>query len=136
MTYLFDTSTIINIIQDKPDKAIKIFKGHNLLDLSYYELGNVLWKFDHRKLFNKDEIKKIRETIELIWNIFRILKLNIEDFESTLNIAFENKITFYDASFIYLAHKSNFTLVSDDIKMITIGKKYGNVINSNEIPLI
>ena len=132
---VFDTSTIINIIQIKHDEAITVFKGQNLLDLSYYELGNVLWKLLYRSLLDKDEINKVRETIESIWSIFNVLKSTIEDFKKILDIAIENELTFYDASFVYHAQKNDLTLVSDDGKMVKIGKKYGGVITSNEVTI-
>lgn len=59
MNYLFDTSTIMNLIQSKSASALELFQGQFLIELSYYELGNILWKLKYREIISQKELQDL-----------------------------------------------------------------------------
>mgnify|MGYP001626405038 CR=1 FL=1 len=44
MSYLFDASSIISIIQYMKRNALRVLSGNYVLDLTIYEIGNAIWK--------------------------------------------------------------------------------------------
>mgnify|MGYP001772880200 CR=1 FL=1 len=82
-----------------------------MLDLTAYEVGNTIWK-EHRK-------GKIRDLTPVVTMFEKILehidKLSIgKEISEVIDIATKNSITFYDASYIYIARKYGFKLVTED----------------------
>ena len=44
MSYLFDASSIMNIIRHLKKDAAKVLRDNYVLDLTVYEVGNSIWK--------------------------------------------------------------------------------------------
>ena len=55
------------------------------------------------------------------------------DFSNILDIAVKERLTFYDASYIYLAKKSVLTLVTHDDTLSKIAKKYVKTVSVTDI---
>lgn len=94
------------ILKDVEDEKIYIF----MPELAKYEVGNAL-------LNKGPELPLINLALEKFYDI--PIQFIIEDFEfakSTIEIAQNFKITYYDASFISLAEKLNADLVTDNPK--------------------
>jgi len=82
--------------------------------LTEYEIGNTLWKQNKKK--ELDDPKRIAQIFEET-----IAELNTLRVDSTINvlaIAMERNLTFYDASYAYLAEKENIKLVTEDVDLI------------------
>jgi len=82
--------------------------------LTEYEIGNTLWKQNKKK--ELDDPKRIAQIFEEA-----IAELNTLWVDSTINvlaIAMERNLTFYDASYAYLAEKENIKLVTEDVNLI------------------
>ena len=117
---LYDTSAIINLCANK--KLDPLLEGYTL-NIAIYELGNAVWKQVH--IHKTITIEEAYIILDSLTGIFRKMKkLKVEDPLETLKIAVEEKITYYDASYIHAAVKNSLTLVTDDKKLYTIGKKY------------
>ena len=59
--------------------------------------------------------------------------MEIEDPQEILKIAVKENITFYDATYLYMAMKNSLTLVTDDEKLYITAKKYVKTIKSRVI---
>ena len=59
--------------------------------------------------------------------------MEIEDPQEILKIAVKENITFYDATYLYMAMKNSLTLVTDDEKLYITAKKYVKAIKSRVI---
>ncbi len=114
--YLLDSSAIAVLVGRLGRKALNYLRDIYTLDLVRYELGNVIWK-EHtiRASISSSEaisragyVAKLLETMK-IWGI-----RSDEDFKGTMSIALKLKLTFYDASYLYLAIKEDLTLVTED----------------------
>lgn len=82
--------------------------------LTEYEIGNVLWRENKKKkLKNPVRIAEIfSETI----GDFR--KIGIDSIVKVLTIAIERDLTFYDASYAYIAEKEKIKLVTEDADLL------------------
>ncbi|MCI4457487.1 MAG: type II toxin-antitoxin system VapC family toxin [Desulfurococcaceae archaeon] len=81
------------------------------LDLTKYEIGNVIWKE-----FKKNKIKDLLVVLQMFKEILsEINELSInKDLDEVEKISIENNMTFYDASYIYIARKHRLKIVTED----------------------
>lgn len=90
--------------------------------LTMYEIGNVLWKMNQqKKLKNPNRVAAIfSEAIQLL------RELEIDSIAGVLEVAIERNLTFYDASYAYIAEKQGLKLVTQDTDLL---KKCGAAIS-------
>ncbi|MBD3191150.1 MAG: hypothetical protein GF308_10920 [Candidatus Heimdallarchaeota archaeon] len=112
---------------------MNFFQDQFLTELSYYEFGNILWKLKYHEIISQKELQELSELIKDLWYFFNIISYKIEQFNEILTLAIQNKITFYDSSFIFYAKGHSLILVSDDEKMRTIVEKFVTVISSEDL---
>ncbi|NPA23440.1 MAG: type II toxin-antitoxin system VapC family toxin, partial [Crenarchaeota archaeon] len=128
--YVFDACAIINLLKRG---IVKPFLYGATLDLALYETLNALWK-EHKLLKNIDE-ETLKDLISILCKIFNILEIrSIRGMEyQALEIACNENITIYDASYITLAISMNAVLVTDDKKLQKIATKYVSAASSGEL---
>src|SRR5450759_5251998 len=82
--------------------------------LTEYEIGNVLCR-EHQQKKLKDPAR-----IATIFSeaIRPLRKLEIDSLANVLAVAIERRLTFYDASYAYLAEKENISLVTQDTDLL------------------
>ncbi len=126
--YLIDTSALYPLVKSLKENIIDYTDQFRILDLTIYEIGNVIWKEYRRGL-----IKDLSMTITM-FNIIldSIAKISIRpnDLESIINIALKNNISFYDASYIFVANKYGYILVSEDND---IKRSYEKTLTTNQL---
>ena len=116
MNYLFDTSSILNIIKSRKDAAIKVLKENYTLQLALYEIRNAIWKdITLLKSYSLDTGLKIISTVKKLLNYMNIINPNYP--KNVLTIAANLPATFYDASYIAATLENNLTFVTDDKKL-------------------
>lgn len=110
--FLFDASALYSLL-DYVDK-VDIKKIH-ILTLTFYEVGNVIWKeyYIHKKV--KDPITLSRLFYELMR---RFNVVENPPLEGVMKIAIERGLTYYDASYAYVAESLGLILVSNDKELI------------------
>ncbi|MEM0044604.1 MAG: type II toxin-antitoxin system VapC family toxin [Sulfolobales archaeon] len=128
--YLYDASAILNLVKRG---ELRVFLGGHTLDLAIYEVANAVWKECY--LLGKIKIETAYKVIELISGIFNVLNLHsVKGFEKeVMDIAVKEGVTFYDASYMYIAMRNKLTLVTDDRKLMSVARKYVNVVTTSEI---
>ena len=109
--YLIDASAIYPLILKLREKVFLYEDHFVILDLIIYEVGNVVWKeYQRGKIRDPASVMKMFEEI-----MGGVEKLNIEKgMLEVFEIAAKNNITFYDASYIYIARKRGLKLVTED----------------------
>ena len=114
--YLLDSSAIAVILKRLRERSVEILEGQFTLDLTRYELGNVIWK----ECALEDLISPDK-AVERVGDIARILEItknesirSSEDLRGVMKLATELKITFYDASYLYTAKSKEAILVTED----------------------
>jgi len=116
MNLVFDSSSIFGtILRNEVEKLV----GNQTLELARYELGNVLWKQAKRDRDGLTE-RGLRQLVQVITEALNLLDLaSVESHEKeVLGLAMRLGLTFYDASYVYLASRSGATLVTEDLKLL------------------
>ncbi len=123
MKYLFDSSAIFTAIKQN---KIEVLAGNFTLELARYELGNIIWKNYalHAKV-SEQESKIMAKTVKHILSLMDIIGIASYE-EEILDTAVKLKITFYDASYAYLAKAKDLKLITEDLRLI---KKITDAIN-------
>lgn len=109
--YLIDTSALYPLlISGKPFNTEEC----TVSSLTRYEVGNVLWRENKQKKL-KDPTR-IATIFSEALNPLRVLE--IDSLANVLAVAIERNLTFYDASYAYLAEKEKLALVTQDTELL------------------
>ncbi len=110
--FLFDASALYSLM-DYVDRID--FKKSHILTLTFYEVGNAIWKSHYLQ-------KKVKDPVTLAILFHRLMrKFNVIDdppLEGVMRVAVERGLTYYDASYAYVAGSFGLTLVSKDRDLI------------------
>jgi predicted nucleic acid-binding protein len=117
---IFDSSSIYRAIEID---AVEKLANEKTLDLSSYELGNVIWKNISRKKISLDEGMNIINFLSKIISLMDILHIGIK--VDILKIAVKNNLSYYDSSYLYASISFNDILVSEDKKLLNAAAKHG-----------
>jgi predicted nucleic acid-binding protein len=126
---LFDSSAIINLCGER--KLDKLLDGWTL-KLAFYELGNAVWKQVH--LYKNIKPEEAAVLLGSLIEVFDTLKKSKEgNALEILSKALKEDINYYDASYIQAAIDNDLTLVTDDLQLYNVGKKYVKTMKSDEV---
>jgi len=134
MKHLIDASSLMLLIKKADIKSIiQILKDSMILDLTFYELGNAVWKETTMKFVTTKEAEKLGTLTQTV--IAKIHRKNSarEDFQKILHIAQTEKLTYYDSSYLYFARESGVSLVTEDKELKTKAAKYVNVLKISDL---
>jgi predicted nucleic acid-binding protein len=109
--YLIDTSALYPILVSGV-----AFNAEEcaVSSLTEYEIGNVLWRENQQK-----KLKDPRRIAAIFSEVIRPLrKMEIDSLANVLAVAIERHLTFYDASYAYMAEKENMRLVTQDADLL------------------
>jgi len=120
--YLVDASAIYPLIVKLREGLLTYMDMFVVLDLTRYEVGNVLWK--EYKSGRIRDLGSIVALFEMVFDSFD--KLSIDRLDGVLRIAVERDLTFYDASYVYVAEKMGMSLVTEDHEIL---EKCSNAVN-------
>lgn len=117
---IFDASSIYKAIEID---AIEKLANEKTLDLSLYELGNVVRKNISRKKISLDEGINLMNFISKIISLMDIIHVGIK--VDVLKIAVKNNLSYYDSSYLYASISFNDILISEDKKLLEVANKHG-----------
>lgn len=127
MSYIFDASAIVEAIKRFGEKAPRILWKNITLDLTYYELGNTIWR-EHalkKSISFEGALEKAQEAFRLL-GVMRVERITtLEEFEETMRIASKLGLTFYDAAYAQKAKAGGLTLVTEDRKLLEKAGRVG-----------
>ncbi len=130
---LFDASALLNIIGEKGEESIRLLKGGYISDLTFYEVGNAMWKSVYRKLITADDAEVVLRTFEQLSTTMNVIPYDRKELLVVLKISLKESITFYDASYVHNALKNDLILVTDDKKLRKAASSYLEVLRSEEV---
>jgi predicted nucleic acid-binding protein len=81
-----------------------------ITSLTEYEIGNVLWKEDKKKRLK--DAKRIAAIFSQA--ISELTKISLDSVADVLTIATNRDLSFYDASYAYVAEKNGLILLTED----------------------
>ena len=113
--HLFDASSIIEMLSTERRGGIDLFKEGTRTDLTLFEVGNVVWKTrGQRGLKNPGEAtSRVREAGKVL-GLMAVAHLEPSEAEYVLEIVLSHGLSFYDASYLYIAIRDGLTLVTED----------------------
>ena len=114
--HLFDASSIMHLTKKHPDKASTLLEGEHILDLTKYEVGNAIWKI--YKLLEKTDKSTVIDAVTQAYNLMALMEVikaeGMEELTDTMEIAFDEGLSFYDSAYLQSAKKLGLTLVTED----------------------
>lgn len=121
--YLIDTSALYPMLL----KGVALDPNKFVIStLTDYEIGNVLWK--------ENKLKKIKDPqrVAAIFadSIGELERIGIDSVSGVLALAVDRNLTFYDASYSFIAETKHFRLITQDEKL---RKKTKNAIGIEDL---
>ena len=118
---VFDASSLVAVLLDDDAPPIDVlFDGH-VLDLTFYEAGNVIWKV--HALQDQTTAEEHAELVSLLADLRAELVVHdLEEigFEAVMDVATSTELTFYDAGYLACAEALETTLVTEDGELLEI----------------
>lgn len=138
MKYLLDASALLPLVT-KSGRRLMIEASREELfttDLAIYEACNSLWKLS--KLLKVISMEDAVDTATIIKDlaakgVIRLVDFTKLDFSHTLQIAYEEGLTFYDATYITTAKNTEATLVTEDEKLQNAAGKFIKTITYTDL---
>lgn len=125
--FIFDTNALLYVIAAKNYQRLNA--NCHILDLTFYEYGNaVLNILANRKRGNgisKDEAALLMQSFREVAKLMPIIRLESEAMQPILELAVKNKLTFYDASYLYCSLHFKYPLVTGDRKLLSAAEDTG-----------
>lgn len=115
MKPLFDSSSIFRAIKEN---RVELLSGNCTIGLARFELGNIVWKGCALKAkVPEDEARMMAKAIGHALGIMEVMETAGYE-EGILDTAIKLKITFYDASYAYIAKAKGLRLITEDARLI------------------
>ncbi len=89
--------------------------------LFHFELGDICWKKLHREPGQAAALHRNWTR----WNASCPVRIVATDLGGTMELARAHRLTFYDASYLWLALERRADLVSLDAKLVQVGRRLG-----------
>ena len=129
MKYLLDASALLPLITRRGKQLIVEASHENLVttDLAMYEACNSLWKLATLlKTMPLEDAVDVATTLKnlVMRNMIQTINFAKLDFSHTLNKAYKERLTFYDASYIAAAERTETILVTEDEKLRKAAGKF------------
>ncbi|MGB6463757.1 MAG: type II toxin-antitoxin system VapC family toxin [Nitrosotalea sp.] len=130
---LFDASSLLNIVRNKDSQSIGILNKQYVLDLTLYEVSNVIWRLSYReKKITQEQSSALLDSILLLMQRMQIVGIN--ELEKRVHeLAIKEGLTAYDASYLAVAEKSSLILVTDDRELERAARKYVKVMKTSDL---
>ncbi|MBO3797277.1 MAG: type II toxin-antitoxin system VapC family toxin [Thermoproteota archaeon] len=113
---VLDTSALYPLLRKLGKGAASLLPRLMILDLTKYELGNIIWK-EYRLGHVKNWEKSIEQWSRIIGELLSC-SIDAEHLKEIEKIAVERDLSFYDASYAYAAEKQNLKLISEDENLL------------------
>ncbi|MEM1631700.1 MAG: type II toxin-antitoxin system VapC family toxin [Thermofilum sp.] len=130
MKAIVDASSLLLMIKNVEEEALlDKLDGLATLDLAFYEIGNALWKQVVRGVASREEVERTALAIGKLLLVKGVIKVGWRDlgYSAILNLAVDNGITFYDASYLAASIAFGVPLVTEDEKLRRVAAKYVEV---------
>lgn len=126
--FIFDTNALLYVITTKNYQRLNI--NCHILDLTFYEYGNAVLNIlakrkTDRSIMSKDDTYLLMRSFQEVTKMISILRLEDETIQPILELAEREKLTFYDASYLYCALHFKHRLVTGDKKLLRAAENVG-----------
>jgi predicted nucleic acid-binding protein len=127
--YLIDASSLMILTKKAEVRSIiECLRVSFILDLTFYEVGNAMWKETCLTNFlTKKESESARNMMQMLLARTDRIQSETGNFQKILDISEDERITFYDASYLFFAKEKGLVLVTEDRKLKAKAGKHVNV---------
>ena len=127
--YLLDASSFITLIKKaEAQRTIEFLRESVILDLTYYEVGNAIWKESTlTKFLTPDEYKALSNVAQTVLAKTDRITVDANTFQGILELARSERLSFYDSSYVYFAKDKGLVLVTEDKELKAKAQKHANV---------
>lgn|SRR5487761_420448 len=124
--FLLDASSFVHLIRSSNEEMkAETLRDAKILDLTYYEVGNSIWKGAAlTNSLSKTETLVLTEAMSKALEAPERIRPSPQDFPYILELALRERLTYYDASYVYVAKRDALTFITDDGKLSRIAKKH------------
>lgn len=109
---ILDASALYPLLKKLGRGAASLLPRLMILDLTKYELGNIIWK-EYRLGHVKNWEKPVEQLSKIIGEL-PAYSIDAENLKEVEKIAVERDVSFYDASYVYTAETQNLKLITED----------------------
>ena len=129
--YLLDTSSLMLLMKTANLKTqLNFLQTSYLLDLTFYEVGNALWKETClTKFITKNEAQTLQKNIQIVLTKTDKICCETTDFQKISEIAETENLSFYDSSYLFVSQEKELILVTEDKKLSSKAEKHIEVKN-------
>lgn len=127
--YLLDASSFMMLVKKGTvQTTIACLQDSVVLDLTFYEVGNAIWKESTlTKFLTPNEAKALEKVVQTVLGKTDAIAAEAGTFQKILEIAKSEKLSFYDSSYIHFAKEKTLKLVTEDKKLNVKAQKYVHV---------
>ena len=129
MKYLLDASAFIILIKNAAvTSTVEHLQESMILDLTFYEIGNAIWKESTlTKFLTPKEAEKLGTMAQTVLAKTNRVTSEAEAFQKILKIAQTENLSYYDSSYVYSAKETGLTLITEDKELGTKARKHVDV---------
>ena len=138
MKYLLDASALLPLVTRRGKQLVVEASREDLVttDLAIYEACNSLWKLS--KLLKSISLEDAVDVATIlkdlaIRSVIQPINFAKLDFSHALKRAYEERLTFYDASYITTAESTEAILVTEDEKLRKVASKFVKTITHTDL---
>ena len=122
---LFDASSIQAATRRLRADAAPVLEGQTVLDLTLYELGNIIWKENRATGGAPKEAAEKAKAVTRLTSIMNIRRIEPGDLPAIAENAATHGLTFYDSAYLTAAHAAATTLVTEDTDLLRAAQDAG-----------
>ena len=129
MKYLLDASALMLLIKKADtETSVECLQDSLILDLTFYEVGNAIWKESTlMKFLTQKEAERLGTIAQTILANIKRITNGAEAFQKILEIAQTEKLSYYDSSYVYSAKEAGLPLVTEDKELRMKARKYVDI---------
>ena len=127
--YLIDASSLMILTKKAEVRSIiECLRMSFILDLTFYEVGNAMWKETCLTNFlTKKESESARNMMQMLLARTDRIQSEAGNFQKIFDISEDERISFYDASYLFFAKEKGLVLVTEDRKLKAKAERHVNV---------
>jgi len=138
LRYLLDASTLLPLISRSGEKLLSEAQRESLIttDQAVYEACSSLWKL--ARLLRSLSLEDASAVVAMIRDLTARRLIQVRSFaeidlSGTLKRAFDENLTFYDASYISAAENTEAILVTEDRRLRETAAKYVETVTYGDL---
>jgi predicted nucleic acid-binding protein len=129
MKHLLDASALLLLVKNADiNTTISMLQDSMILDLTFYEIGNAIWKESNlTKFLTPKDAETLAATAQTVLTALNRITADTEDFRKILEISNAENLIFYDSSYIHYAKQTGSQLVTENKELEPKARKHVDV---------